>query len=63
MLDTSDEFELEFEMVIWTDLLLWDHKNSSTRVYLTRSLTATLMGLKNNLEQSMIFEPSEFELA
>ena len=30
MLDTSDEFEFEFEMVIWTDLLLQDHKNSST---------------------------------
>jgi hypothetical protein len=28
MLDTSDEFEFEFEMVIWTDLLLQDHKNS-----------------------------------
>jgi hypothetical protein len=28
MLDTSDEFEFEFEMVIWTDLLLHDHKNS-----------------------------------
>ena len=46
MLDTSDEFEFKLEKVICTDLLLWDHKNSSTvreidvrkvRVYLTRN--------------------------
>ena len=30
MLDTSDEFVFEFEKVICTDLLLRDHKNSST---------------------------------
>ena len=29
MLDTSDEFEFEFEKVICTDLLLWDHQNRS----------------------------------
>ena len=41
MLDIFDEFEFEFEMVICTDLLLQDHKHSSTvreiRVYLTRN--------------------------
>jgi len=41
MLDTFDEFEVEFEMVICTDLLLQDHKHSLTvreiRVYLTRN--------------------------
>jgi hypothetical protein len=30
MLDTSGEFEFEFEKVICTDLLIWGHKNSST---------------------------------
>jgi hypothetical protein len=30
MLDTSDEFELKIEMLICTDLLLWDHTNSLT---------------------------------
>jgi hypothetical protein len=30
MLDTYDEFVFEFEKVICTDLLLRDHKNSST---------------------------------
>jgi hypothetical protein len=30
MIDSSDEFEVEFEMVICTNLLLRDHKNSST---------------------------------
>jgi len=39
MLDTSEEFEFEFENVICTDLLSRDHKNSSTvreiGVYLT----------------------------
>ena len=46
MLDTSDEFEFEFEKVICSDLLLRDHTNSLTvqeidvreiRVYLTRN--------------------------
>jgi len=45
MFDISDEFEFAFEMIICTDLLLRDHKNSLTvreidvpeiRVYLTR---------------------------
>jgi hypothetical protein len=30
MIDSSDEFEVELEMVICTNLLLRDHKNSST---------------------------------
>ena len=30
MLDSSDEFEVKFEMVIGTNLLLRNHKNSST---------------------------------
>ena len=30
MLDTSNEFEFEFGKVICIDLLLEDHKNSST---------------------------------
>ena len=30
MLDTSHEFEFDFEKVICTDLLLQDHKNSLT---------------------------------
>jgi len=41
MLDTSDEFEFKFEKVIFTDLLLRDHKNSLTvrkiRFYLTKN--------------------------
>ena len=30
MLDTSNEFEFEFEKVTCTDLLLWAHKHSLT---------------------------------
>jgi hypothetical protein len=71
MLDTFDEFEFEFEMVICTDLLLQDHKHSSTvreiRVYLTRTLKFKEFKidrtLKKQLKQSMVFVPSEFELA
>ena len=64
MLDTSDEFEFMFEKVIFTDLLLEDHKNSLTvQGLFDKEFTAKLMGLKKQFEQSMVFEPSEFELA
>ena len=54
MFHISDEFEFEFEKVICTDLLLWDHKNSSTvrkiRFILQadKELKAELKGLKNS---------------
>jgi hypothetical protein len=67
MLDTSDEFEFMFEKVIFTDLLLGDHKNNLTvsrnQGLFDKEFTAKLMGLKKQFEQSMVFEPSEFELA
>ena len=64
MLDTSDEFEFMFEKVIFTDLLLGDHQNSLTvQGLFDKEFTAKLMGLKKQFEQSMVFEPSEFELA
>ena len=60
-----DEFEFEFENVICTDLLLRDHKSSSTvleiyvleiRGLFDKELRAKLMVLKQQ------FESSEFEL-
>jgi len=64
MLDTFDEFQLEFEMVVCTDLLLLDHKNSSRNQGLfDDELTAKLTGLKRQFERSMVFEAFEFELA
>ena len=49
MLDTSDEFEFEFEKVICTHLLLRDHKISSTG-----------RETKKQFEQFMVFEPAKF---
>jgi hypothetical protein len=63
-LTLPDEFEFEFANVICTDLLLQNHKSSSTvleidvleiRGLFDRELRVKLMVLKQQFERTMVF--------